>query len=124
VVVNKCDLKSGIPYQRPFTGVDHTVYISAKEQQHLEKIIGILSQTAAIQRLEEELIVTNTRHFYALERSLKAIREIEKGLSSSIPTDLVAVDIRTAMHYLGEITGDISTQEVLESIFSTFCIGK
>ncbi|MDT8309401.1 MAG: tRNA uridine-5-carboxymethylaminomethyl(34) synthesis GTPase MnmE [Bacteroidales bacterium] len=124
VVVNKCDLKSGIPYQRAFKGVDHTVYISAKEQQHLEKIIEILSQTAAIQRLEEELVVTNTRHFYALERSLEAIREIEKGLSSSIPTDLVAVDIRTAMHYLGEITGEISSQEVLESIFSTFCIGK
>jgi tRNA modification GTPase len=52
------------------------------------------------------------------------LEQVEKGLAENVPTDLVAIDIRQALHYLGTITGEITTDDVLGSIFSKFCIGK
>ena len=72
----------------------------------------------------EDTIVTNARHYHALRELLQSLNDIKKGLDERIPTDLVALDIRRGLHYLGEITGEITTEDQLDYIFSKFCIGK
>ena len=73
---------------------------------------------------ENEVIVTNLRHYEALKNALQSITQVQEGLQGNIPGDLLAQDIRECIHYLGEITGQISTDEILGNIFSKFCVGK
>ena len=72
----------------------------------------------------ENVIISNMRHFEALELAYNELIKVEKGLSENIPGDLIAMDIRQALHYIGTITGDISSDELLGNIFANFCIGK
>ena len=72
----------------------------------------------------EDTIVTNARHYHALKEVAKSLQEIQAGLDSKLPGDLLALDIRGCLHYLGEITGEITHEDQLDYIFSKFCIGK
>lgn len=72
----------------------------------------------------ESTIVTNARHFEALQKLSIALQDIELGLENNVPGDLLALDIRQALHYLGSITGQITNEDQLDYIFSKFCIGK
>ena len=72
----------------------------------------------------ENTIVTNARHFHALKEVEKSLHEIKTGLDKKLPGDLLALDIRRCLHYLGEITGEITNDDQLDYIFSKFCIGK
>lgn len=69
-------------------------------------------------------MVTNLRHYEALCRALQSLKDVQQAMASGIPTDLVAQDLRLALHHLGTITGEITTDDVLGTIFSRFCIGK
>ena len=69
-------------------------------------------------------LVTNIRHYEALLHASESLKSVQQGLEMNIPTDLISQDLRQALHYLGSITGEITTDEVLGSIFSRFCIGK
>ena len=69
-------------------------------------------------------LVTNVRHYEALLHASESLKSVQQGLKMNIPTDLVSQDLREALHYLGSITGEITTDEVLGNIFSRFCIGK
>jgi tRNA modification GTPase len=73
---------------------------------------------------EHDVIVTNLRHYEALKNAQTAIHRVIDGLNSGITGDFLSQDIRECMFYLGEITGQITTDEILGSIFSKFCIGK
>ena len=73
---------------------------------------------------ENDVIVSNVRHFEALKHAHEAITRVNEGIDASIPGDLLAVDLRECLHYLGEITGEITTDEILGNIFKNFCIGK
>jgi tRNA modification GTPase len=70
------------------------------------------------------VVVTNARHYEALQQVSKTLGDIKQGLDDKIPTDLLALNIRHCLHYISEITGDISNEDVLDFIFSKFCIGK
>jgi len=72
----------------------------------------------------ENPIVTNIRHVHALQKASESLDAVLAGLDQGITHDFIAMDIRQSLHHLGEITGDISTDDLLESIFSKFCIGK
>ncbi len=72
----------------------------------------------------DETIVTNTRHYDALLKALEEIQKVQQGLDSGLSGDLLAIDIRQALYHFGEITGEISNDELLGNIFSNFCIGK
>ena len=72
----------------------------------------------------ENVLVTNARHFHALKEVEKSLSDIKNGLDNHIPGDLLALDIRRCLHYISEITGDITNETVLDLIFSKFCIGK
>jgi tRNA modification GTPase len=73
---------------------------------------------------EADVIVTNMRHYQALIKALEAIVRVHEGLDIGISHDFLAQDIRECMFHLGEISGHISTDEILGNIFSKFCIGK
>ncbi|MCL4139147.1 UNVERIFIED_CONTAM: hypothetical protein GTU68_017105 [Idotea baltica] len=102
------------------------ILISAKEQTYLdglrEMMVDAVNSFAAIHT--DQVIISNVRHLNALQRAHQALTEVRQGLELGISGDLLAIDIRTVLHYIGEITGAISTDEVLGNIFSKFCIGK
>ncbi len=132
VVVNKTDLLDSAQMERFSKSAFHElaqsdviVPISAKEQQNIEQLTNELINTINLEAVEsDEVIVTNIRHYEALQKSEEAIQRVLGGLHSGLSGDLVSQDIREVLYYLGEITGHISNDEVLGNIFKNFCIGK
>ncbi|MDR1600990.1 MAG: tRNA uridine-5-carboxymethylaminomethyl(34) synthesis GTPase MnmE, partial [Tannerella sp.] len=101
------------------------IYLSAKYKHNTEALESALLEAAGLPEVSnDDLIVTNMRHYEALSKACDAISRVENGLQQDVSGDFVAQDIRECMHYLGEITGEISTDEVLGNIFKNFCIGK
>ena len=104
---------------------DIILRISAKTGQNIEKLIEELLSVVNLSTLEQnDVIVTNARHYEALEKASEALQRAIDGLNTGITGDFLAQDIRETLHYLGEITGEITTDEVLGNIFKNFCIGK
>lgn len=101
------------------------LFISAKKQLNTDMLERALLEAARLPQLSEnDVIVTNMRHYEALTKALESIQEAQAGLTDGIASDLVAEDIRACIHYLGNITGEITNDEILGNIFSKFCIGK
>ncbi|MEO6838339.1 MAG: tRNA uridine-5-carboxymethylaminomethyl(34) synthesis GTPase MnmE [Ginsengibacter sp.] len=101
------------------------IFISAKEKTGIEKLKESLFDLAAGSSLKNEnVIITNARHYAALTEVSKSLQEIKTGLFNKISGDLLAPDIRQCLYYLGEITGEITNEDRLDYIFSKFCIGK
>ena len=104
---------------------NETIFISAKEKTGIEKLKDSLFHLAAGSSLNQEnVIITNARHYAALTEVSKSLQEIKAGLLNKISGDLLAPDIRQCLFYLGEITGEITNEDRLDYIFSKFCIGK
>lgn len=99
--------------------------ISAKQGIHIDQVKRALVHSVQ-QEIQPEagVVVTNARHYDALQRAYAASGRALAGLDTGLPGDLLAQDIREIMHYLGEITGEITTDEILGNIFANFCIGK
>lgn len=101
------------------------IYISAKEQINTDLLQNALIKAAQLPELNsEDVVVSNIRHFEALQNANKSIERVINGLEMGISGDFLSQDIRECMHYLGEITGQISNDEILGNIFGKFCIGK
>ncbi|MDH6353873.1 tRNA modification GTPase [Dysgonomonas sp. PH5-45] len=101
------------------------IFISAKYHQGTDQLQDMLVAAANIPEFgEQDIVVTNLRHYEALQNAYTAIQRVTEGLENNISGDFLSQDIRECMHYLGEITGHISTDEILGNIFSKFCIGK
>lgn len=99
--------------------------ISAREHQHIEELKTLLYDTAIGDKLSDgHTMVTNIRHVEALQRTQEALNNVANGLNNPVTSDFLAMDIKQALHYLGEITGQVTTDDLLENIFSKFCIGK
>ena len=104
---------------------DEFLRISAKNGKNTDRLIDQLLEAANYDRIQEnDILVTNTRHYEALKNAHESLQRAREGLKNNLATDLLAMDVRDVMHYLGEITGDISTDEILGNIFENFCIGK
>ena len=71
-----------------------------------------------------ETIVTNTRHYNSLLKALEEIEKVQIGMKEDLSSDLMAIDVREALYHLGEITGQVTNDELLGNIFANFCIGK
>jgi tRNA modification GTPase len=100
------------------------IRISAKEGVGIEDLKKALISFVLHNETAEGDIVTNTRHFAALQQVLDALITVENGLNNGLSGDLLTIDINRALHYLGEITGEVTTEDKLDYIFSKFCIGK
>jgi tRNA modification GTPase len=125
IVCNKIDTEDLDYLQKEFQGVDDLLYISAKEQRYIDdlklKLVALFdSRTINV----TETVVTNVRHVDALRKANSALYKVMEGLNKNIPGDFLALDIRYALDALGEITGQVTTDDLLGNIFGKFCIGK
>jgi tRNA modification GTPase len=101
------------------------LFISAKERTGLEELRLRLTDISLKEKLSsDDVIITNIRHYEALIHVSESLGRVISGLEDHIPEDLIAIDIRHAIYYLGEITGEITSDEILGNIFRNFCIGK
>ncbi|HEY3372263.1 MAG TPA: tRNA uridine-5-carboxymethylaminomethyl(34) synthesis GTPase MnmE [Prolixibacteraceae bacterium] len=109
----------------PLSDNEKLVFIAAKQKTNLDALIGEMQKAVSLDSLSEDaVIVTNVRHFEALTRAHESIERVNVGLDNRITGDFLAQDIRECLYYLGEITGQISNDEILGHIFKNFCIGK
>ncbi len=118
----KCDyFKNEIKLQES----EYMLFISAKTGDGLDNLRETISQSIESERmLAGNVIVSNIRHYEALSQVTESLERVRSGLKGHLQEDLIAIDIRHAIHYLGEITGEITTDEILGNIFRNFCIGK
>ena len=130
VIINKIDkvssnLDKEIAVIPTNTNIDGTFKISAKNSIGIEQLSQALLNLVKTGALKNnETIVTNTRHYDALLKSLEEMQKVKMGIDTNLPGDLMAIDIRQALFHLGEITGEITTDDLLGNIFANFCIGK
>ncbi len=129
IVANKVDVatQEAITQLSEFSLLSNEslVFIAAKSKTNIDQLIGMMKQALDFKSIgTQDIVVSNVRHFEALTMALQAIERIIEGLGSGISGDFLAQDIRECLHYLGEITGEISTDEILGHIFKNFCIGK
>lgn len=131
ILFNKSDLL--LPIQKEellaaFADMEaEKLFISAKKRQHLDELEKKLVECSALPEISQnDVIVTNVRHYEALTRALDSIHRVQEGLQSSLPGDLVSEDLRQCSYELGEIVaeGGITSEETLQNIFKNFCIGK
>ena len=125
VITNKVDLVSETTQKALQEAFPESVLLSAKNKLGVNELKTALLQfvnTGALRN--NETIVTNTRHYDALLKSLEEIQKVQEGLDAQLSGDLLAIDIRQALYHLGEITGEITNDELLGNIFANFCIGK
>lgn len=102
-----------------------TAFISAKEKRNIPTLQQLIVQASSLKQLnDEDVIVTNTRHFNALSLALASIHRVSEGLANDIPSDLVSQDLRECIYHLSDIAGEVTTDAVLANIFERFCIGK
>jgi tRNA modification GTPase len=132
IVLNKIDLVSSQDLdgkqnmvEKIFNDREIIIPLSARSGTHLSHLEqALVNASGAVSTDENDVIITNLRHFEALDKALSAMYRATTGLSNGMTGDLLSQDIREAMHYLGEITGEITNDEVLGNIFKNFCIGK
>lgn len=125
IIGNKADTLSESQIQNLKSEIPEILLISAKENTNIEALKEQLLSfvnTGALRN--NETIVTNTRHYDSLLKALEEIQKVKFGLQSNISSDLMAIDIRQALYYFGEITGQVTNDELLGNIFANFCIGK
>ncbi|MDD3078310.1 MAG: tRNA uridine-5-carboxymethylaminomethyl(34) synthesis GTPase MnmE [Paludibacter sp.] len=124
--IDKIDIEEKEVLDQLFSQFDgEKIYISAKQRINTDELQKALVKAAQLPEVQPgDVVVNNVRHYEALQNALKAIRRVNTGLESGISGDFLSQDIRECMFFLGEITGQISTDDILGNIFSKFCIGK
>jgi tRNA modification GTPase len=124
--IDKITLEETEVLNQLFSSFDaEKIFISAKQKMNLHMLEDALLRAAQIPDIQPgDVVVSNIRHYEALRKALLSIERVSDGLESGISGDFLSQDIRECMHYLGEITGQISNDEVLGNIFGKFCIGK
>lgn len=125
LVGNQIDKAEEAAIRDRYSASTPLVLISARNNLHIEVLCERLVDMVLLGQVDaNESIVTNARHYQALRQILTALQDIKQALDAKIPGDLLALDIRRALHFLGEITGEVSNEDMLDYIFSKFCIGK
>jgi tRNA modification GTPase len=101
------------------------VFISAGKKENLDELRARILALVNVDKFKTgNTIVTNVRHYDSLVKTRDSLLDILSGLDQEVTNDFVAMDIRRSLHFLGEITGQITTDDLLANIFSKFCIGK
>ncbi|HDZ03916.1 hypothetical protein LCGC14_0199100 [marine sediment metagenome] len=125
LLVNKSDTLSELDKEKIGKHLDSVKYLSAKTGEGVEELQNSLLDfvnTGALRN--NETIVTNTRHYDSLLKSLEEIEKVQFAMKENISSDLMAIDVKEALYHLGEITGQVTNDELLGNIFANFCIGK
>jgi len=125
IVANKMDVEDHTRIKETFNKFPNMLYISAKETLNIDVLKQKLLGFYDAQTIEKsDTIVTNARHANSLQNAGNALNNVLTGLENKIPGDLLALDIRYALTELGQITGEVTNDDLLETIFRRFCIGK
>ena len=125
IVANKIDKASKSVLNTIKNSVLPVLSISAKKKESIDQLKKSLLDLAGKEALDKnQLIVTNSRHYDILLKSLEEIIKVQNGIDQNLSGDLLAIDLRQALYYLGEITGKVSNDDLLGNIFANFCIGK
>lgn len=130
LILNKCDTLPDEELrqkrERLSSKIPHLVLpLSAKRQINLDELTGFLKRSVDSKTLNgDRIVVFNSRHHEILLRAHEALQRAREGIESGLAGDLLAQDIREVLHCIGLITGEITTDDILSSIFSKFCIGK
>lgn len=127
LVGNKTDLDPTTDHAALFAAhQQHTLWISAHEAHHAEQLKQHLKQMVLHQSVgtDSDIVVSNVRHLEALQLSDVALAQLLHGIDHHLTTDLLALHLRSALHHLGTITGEVTTDDLLGNIFANFCIGK
>ena len=119
LVGNKTDLAANKSEE-----IGTAIYISAKKGENLESVLNEIDRFVQENGIRDITLLTSERHQALLNGILASIERTEKGLRQQMPTDLVAEDVRMALHNLGELTGTVTSDDILNNIFGKFCIGK
>ncbi|WP_131537421.1 tRNA uridine-5-carboxymethylaminomethyl(34) synthesis GTPase MnmE [Pedobacter nototheniae] len=123
VLLNKADLLSS--EQRKEFSKLNVVFISAKEKLGIDDLKETLLEQVNLHHINtSETLVTNIRHVEALKQTENALQRVLDNVDNPVTSDFLAMDIKQGLHYLGEITGTVTTDDLLENIFTKFCIGK
>ena len=121
VLANKADLLAN---NINTASDDNILFVSAKEKNNITAVAQRLVSMVKNGRQIDNTLLTNARHYEAFTHILESIGTIKSAINTSLPSDLIMVDIRQALYYLGLITGQVSSDEILGNIFGRFCIGK
>jgi tRNA modification GTPase len=125
IIANKIDKLDDIQLATLTTHIPQAFLLSAKTgfgvEQLTDKLLNLIN-TGALRN--NETIVTNSRHYDALLKALEEIQKVQHGMDNNLSGDLLAIDIRQALYHFGEITGEITSDDLLGNIFANFCIGK
>jgi len=124
LVANKIDKLVDVPKGGKQLFEMETVFVSAKRKENIHLLSEVILKAVNLNVGNDETIVTNIRHYEALLNASDSILNIVKGVENGISGDLLSIDIHQTLYYLGEITGQVTVDEILENIFSKFCIGK
>jgi len=125
LVGNKTDITGEAAIRTKFSAIPEILFISAKNHAHIQELKdALVHKVLAGDVNTEDTIITNARHHAALQEVLKSLLDVKQGMDNGLPGDLLALDIRLCLHYLGEITGEVTNEDRLDYIFSKFCIGK
>lgn len=125
LAMNKCDVSNTFTPTYPFPDEWHKIAISAKKRLHIPELQKLLIEISAISSIQEnDIIVTNVRHYEALTHALEAIHRVQEGLNTNLSGDFVSQDLRECIFHLSDIAGEVTTDQVLQNIFQHFCIGK
>ena len=123
VVFNKKDQNHMFKIPEQIQGYQ-SVSISAKMNSNIDVLIELLTVHFKLNPTQDQSIVTNSRHYGSLYAAQKEVTAIQNGLSNGLSGDLLSIDLRQALFHLGEITGEVTNDELLGNIFANFCIGK
>lgn len=124
-VANKVDKGGLATIESSFGDLPNILFISAKHKNNVERLKELLTKKVKQGLLNnDDVIISNSRHFEALSLALEHVVHVQDGLGIGVSGDLLAMDIRQSLHHLGEVTGEITTDDLLDSIFRDFCIGK
>ncbi|KAB7530514.1 tRNA uridine-5-carboxymethylaminomethyl(34) synthesis GTPase MnmE [Flagellimonas olearia] len=125
VICNKVDLLNDEQKGQLKKEIPNLLFLSAKQQTGMEELQNkLLSLVDSGALSGDSTIISNSRHYDALLKALEEIQKVKEGMDVGLASDLVAIDIRQALFHLGEITGSVTTDDLLGNIFSNFCIGK
>lgn len=123
IVANKCDGNLSLKEIKKWQKIG-AVKTIAKDKEGVDEIIKRITIISESSICNSDILMTNARHYEAMKNSQTALQTAKENLINGSPTDIVAIDIRESLHYLGEITGEVTTEELLGNVFSKFCIGK
>lgn len=123
-VANKIDLADPKALMEKYARVSDIIYLSSKNQTGLNLLQQRLLAAVETDKINNDVVITNIRHYKALTDAAHALQQVLESMEQNRTGELLAFDIRKSIYHLGEITGEITTDDLLANIFSKFCIGK